>query len=67
MELATARSPDHVAAEAADVIYFALVALARAGGRWEDVGRHLDHRERKVTRRRGEAKVRSHACPEGTS
>ncbi|MBK6735205.1 MAG: phosphoribosyl-ATP diphosphatase [bacterium] len=67
MELATARSPDHVAAEAADVIYFALVALARAGGRWEDVGRHLDHRERKVTRRRGDAKVRNNAGREGNS
>jgi len=56
-ELAEAREPDHVAAEAADVLYFAVVALARAGADWEDVIRHLDRRERRVTRRPGDAKV----------
>ena len=55
-ELAAARDPDHAAAETADVLYFALVALARAGGRWEDVARHLDRRERRVNRRPGDAK-----------
>lgn len=69
-ELAAARDADHVAAEAADVVYFALVALARAGGRWEDVGRHLDLRERRVTRRAGHAKPGTanepgRALPEG--
>ncbi|MFN2372038.1 MAG: phosphoribosyl-ATP diphosphatase [Candidatus Krumholzibacteriia bacterium] len=63
-ELAAARDPDHAAAETADVLYFALVALARAGGRWEDVARHLDRRERKVTRRPGDAKGAPRA-PEG--
>lgn len=60
-ELAAARARDHVAAEAADVLYFTLVALARAGATWEDVADHLDRRERKVTRRPGDAK------PEGFS
>lgn len=55
-ELAAAEGPDHVAAETADVLYFALVALARAGGTWADVAGHLDRRERKVTRRPGDAK-----------
>jgi phosphoribosyl-ATP pyrophosphohydrolase/phosphoribosyl-AMP cyclohydrolase len=55
-ELADARDPDHVAAEAADVLYFTLCALARAGVPWEQVGRHLDRRALKVTRRPGEAK-----------
>lgn len=62
-ELAEARDPDQVAAETADVVYFALVALARAGGRWEDVGRHLDRRERKVTRRPGGAKAERQQAP----
>jgi phosphoribosyl-ATP pyrophosphohydrolase/phosphoribosyl-AMP cyclohydrolase/histidinol dehydrogenase len=55
-ELAAAQDPDHVAAEAADVLYFTQVALARAGATWEDVARHLDRRERKVSRRPGNAK-----------
>jgi phosphoribosyl-ATP pyrophosphohydrolase len=33
-ELAEARDPDHVAEEAADRLYFAAVALARAGKGW---------------------------------
>lgn len=60
-ELAVACDAEHAAAETADVLYFALVALVRAGGRWEDVARHLDRRERKVTRRPGDAK------PEGSA
>ena len=55
-ELADARDPDHVAEEAADLVYFASVALARAGRRWEDVERVLDRRARKVSRRKGDAK-----------
>lgn len=55
-ELAAAREPDHVAREAADVFYFALVALARGGRTLADVERELDRRERKVTRRPGDAK-----------
>jgi phosphoribosyl-ATP pyrophosphohydrolase len=55
-ELAEAVDTDHVAAEAADVLYFAMVAMARAGARWEDVARHLDRRAGKTTRRPGDAK-----------
>lgn len=56
-ELAAAQGTDDVAWEAADVLYFTLVALARG-----DVGLHrvveeLDQRNRKVTRRRGDAKT----------
>jgi phosphoribosyl-AMP cyclohydrolase / phosphoribosyl-ATP pyrophosphohydrolase len=50
-ELAEAVEPDDVAWETADVLYFALVALARSGGTLEDVERHLDRRSLKVTRR----------------
>lgn len=50
-ELAEADGVDDVAWETADVLYFALVALARAGARLEDVERHLDRRALKVTRR----------------
>ena len=56
-ELIEADKPDDVAAEAADVIYFALVAMARAGvglGEVEDV---LQRREWRVTRRPGDAKT----------
>lgn len=56
-ELAAAAGADHAAAETADLLYFALVALTRAGGTWEQVADHLDRRERKVTRRAGDAKL----------
>jgi phosphoribosyl-AMP cyclohydrolase / phosphoribosyl-ATP pyrophosphohydrolase len=55
-ELAQARDRDHVIAEAADLTYFALVALARVGADWSDVQSALDRREMKVTRRKGDAK-----------
>ena len=55
-ELAEATSHDDVVHEAADVLYFTLVKLAKAGVRLEDVARHLDARSRKVSRRRGDAK-----------
>lgn len=42
--------------EAADVIYFALVAAARAGASLEDISRELDRRGLRVTRRKGDAK-----------
>ncbi len=54
-ELAAA-SPDRVADEAADVIYFTLVAMARAGVDLADVEAILDRRERRVSRRPGSAK-----------
>jgi phosphoribosyl-ATP pyrophosphohydrolase/phosphoribosyl-AMP cyclohydrolase len=55
-ELADAVDPTHVTAEAADLLYFALVALARAGGDLSAVERTLDRRARKTTRRPGDAK-----------
>ena len=55
-ELGDATTPDHVAAEAADVVYFALVALARAGRSLADVEAILDRRARTLTRRPGDAK-----------
>eukprot|EP00939_MAST-03C_sp_MAST-3C-sp1_P001053 g1053.t1 len=55
-ELSEARDPDHVAAEAADVLYFAMVACARAGVRLADVYAHLDRRSLKIKRRPGNAK-----------
>lgn len=55
-ELAAAEGFDDTAHEAADVIYFALVATARAGVGVADVERVLDRRGLKVTRRRGDAK-----------
>ncbi|MHC4986494.1 MAG: phosphoribosyl-ATP diphosphatase [Planctomycetota bacterium] len=60
-ELAAARTPEHVAEETADVIYFALVAMARAGVDLAAIEAVLDRRERRVSRRAGDAK------PENTS
>jgi len=54
-ELAEA-PPEQVALEAADLLYFALVAMARSGVALADVERVLDLRGRKLTRRRGNAK-----------
>lgn len=55
-ELITAEGPRHTAAEAADVLYFVLAALRRAGVPLEAVERELDRRALKVTRRKGDAK-----------
>lgn len=57
-ELAAANGSDEVTHEAADVLYFALVAMARAGVGLDAVEAELDRRERKVTRRPGNAKPR---------
>ena len=56
-ELASTSTPEETVAEAADVIYFALVAMARGGVRLADVERELDRRALRVTRRSGDAKV----------
>jgi phosphoribosyl-ATP pyrophosphohydrolase len=56
MELADATGPAHVAEETADVLYFAMVAMARAGVSLADVEAILDQRALHVTRRRGDAK-----------
>ena len=47
---------EHVAEETADVIYFALVAAARAGVSLDAAIDALDRRALKVTRRKGDAK-----------
>lgn len=55
-ELADATTPADVAWEAADVLYFTLVAMARAGVPPSEVEAVLDARSRKVSRRKGDAK-----------
>jgi phosphoribosyl-ATP pyrophosphohydrolase/phosphoribosyl-AMP cyclohydrolase len=55
-ELAQAEGTEHVTAEAADLIYFALVALSRSGVPLAEVERELDRRALKVSRRPGDAK-----------
>ena len=55
-ELAAAELPEEVAWEAADVLYFTLVALARAGVELPAVDKELDRRALKITRRPGDAK-----------
>ena len=55
-ELSAAESREAVEWEAADLIYFTLVAMARAGVSLEDVERHLARRALKVSRRPGNAK-----------
>jgi phosphoribosyl-ATP pyrophosphohydrolase len=55
-ELADAKTKDHICLETADVIYFALVAAAKAGVTLADIERELDLRSLKVQRRPGNAK-----------
>jgi len=55
-ELTEASTPDEVAWETADVVYFALVEMTRGGARLEDVEAHLDRRALRVRRRPGNAK-----------
>jgi phosphoribosyl-ATP pyrophosphohydrolase/phosphoribosyl-AMP cyclohydrolase len=55
-ELADARGVSEVVHEAADLIYFAVVALARERVSFSEVERELDRRALTVTRRRGDAK-----------
>ncbi|MEL6345193.1 MAG: phosphoribosyl-ATP diphosphatase [Myxococcota bacterium] len=57
-ELAEAlkQGPSEVVHEAADVLYFTMVALQRAGVSLRDVEDELDRRALKVKRRRGDAK-----------
>ncbi len=55
-ELCDARTPADVAWEAADVIYFALVAAARSDVPLSAVEAELNRRAGKVTRRKGDAK-----------
>ena len=55
-ELVEAEECDHIAAEAADVMYFMLVRCIAGGIGLADIERHLDRRALKVTRRPGNAK-----------
>lgn len=55
-ELINATSIEHTAAEAADVIYFVMAALRRAGVPLDAVEAELDRRAMKVSRRKGDAK-----------
>jgi len=57
-ELAAARTADEVVHEAADVLYFTLVSLVRAGVGLDAVAAELDRRARRTTRRPGDAKPR---------
>lgn len=56
-ELAAAQAREDVVHETADVLYFALVALARGGGSLEEVEAALDRRALNVSRRAGDAKA----------
>lgn len=55
-ELREASNKADVAAEAADLFYFALVKCIAAGVTLEDVGHNLDYKSLKTTRRKGDAK-----------
>lgn len=58
VELVEAKDSDkqHVAFEAADLLYFTLARCIRAGVSLEDIERSLDQKSMKVTRRKGDAK-----------
>jgi phosphoribosyl-ATP pyrophosphohydrolase/phosphoribosyl-AMP cyclohydrolase/histidinol dehydrogenase len=55
-ELCDAKEKDHIAFEAADLLYFALTKCVAAGVTLEDVERNLDAKSIKVKRRQGDAK-----------
>ncbi len=55
-ELCEAPTKDEVAAEAADLFYFALTKCLAKGVSLEDVERNLDLKHSKATRRKGDAK-----------
>lgn len=55
-ELVEATDPDHVAAEAADVLYFMMTRCVAAGVGMKEIEEHLEKRSYKVTRRPGNAK-----------
>ena len=57
-ELAEAAGKDAVIWEAADVLYFTLVAMARGGVTLADVAAELDRRALRLTRRAGDAKTK---------
>lgn len=56
-ELVEATDPDHVAAEAADVLYFTMTRCVAAGVGFSEIESHLNRRTLKVTRRPGDTKA----------
>jgi len=55
-ELCRATTPEEVAFEAADLVYFALTRCVAAGVSVADIERSIDAKARKISRRRGDAK-----------
>ncbi|KAG0128189.1 tri-functional histidine biosynthesis protein [Tuber indicum] len=55
-ELCQTKTKEGIAFEAADLIYFALTKCIGAGVSFQDIGRNLDFKSLKVTRRKGDAK-----------
>ena len=55
-ELCEATTKEEIAAEAADLLYFALVKCVGAGVGLREIGKVLDGRGLKITRRKGDAK-----------
>lgn len=55
-ELCEANKPEDIAAEAADLIYFALTKCISAGVSLADIENNLDFKSLKVSRRKGDAK-----------
>lgn len=66
-ELLQAETHAEAVHEAADVVYFALVRLHALGGHLSDVGRELDRRAQRVTRRPGDAKPSVDSSPGSSS
>ena len=56
-ELIEATTPDEVKWESADLLYFTMVAMAKARVPLSETVAHLKHRQKKVTRRKGAAKA----------
>ena len=56
-ELCEAQSKEEVAAEAADLLYFALTRCIAAGVNLRDIEKNLDLKSLKITRRKGDAKT----------
>jgi len=63
-ELAEAEEPDHVASEAADLMYFAMVRCVAAGVGIAEIESHLDRRALKLQRRPGNDKKERNAAAE---
>ncbi len=55
-ELCDAEKKDEIAAEAADLIYFAMAKCTKAGVKMADVEKNLDLKSMKISRRPGNAK-----------